>query len=258
MIDGCSPRAADPVPTGPGLERRLPPAALAAGLRAVIFDMDGLMLDTERWDRAAWRQVIAAHGHTLTDEFFATLVGRRETDTAQRMREQFGPDFPFDTARAQARAHFDHWMEHRPPPLKPGLLPLLDTLQSRGIALAVASSTARSRATLRLRDLAGHFDVSVFGDEVRQAKPHPEIYLKALALLGVSPARALALEDSPPGWAAAQAAGLTTVVIPDLLPPPPGAAYVCNSLTELEQWIQLARSDAGMRGLRPRAPGPRR
>ena len=253
MIDDC-PCGADSVPPDPEFERRLPPNSVAAGLRAVIFDMDGLMLDTERWDRAAWRQVIAAHGQTLTDEFFATLVGRREADTPQRMREHFGPDFPFDAARAQAHARFDHWMEHCPPPLKPGLLSLLDTLQSRGIALAVASSTARARATLRLRDLARRFDVGVFGDEVRHAKPHPEIYLRALALLGVSPTQGLALEDSPPGWAAAQAAGLTTVVIPDLLPPPPGAPYVCNSLTDVEGWIQLT----GTAGFRARAAGPRR
>ncbi len=199
--------------------------------------MDGLMLDTERWERAAWREVARAHGHQMSDEFFATLIGRREADTAARMREHFGAQFPFETARREARARFDHWMSHCPQPLKPGLSSLLVVLGERGLTLAVASSTGRARALARLGALSVHFAVTVFGDEVRNAKPDPEIYQRALALLGVSPGEALALEDSPPGFVAASAAGLTTVVVPDILPPPAAAPYICNTLTDIEKWI---------------------
>jgi len=240
-MDGCPPAAAEASPPFP-IPVRLPSAQFAATLRAVIFDMDGLMLDTERWERAAWREVAAAHGHQLSDEFFATLVGRRESDTAQRMREHFGARFPFEAARAQARALFDRWIGECPPPLKPGLQSLLDTVQDLGLTLAVASSTARARAAQRLGALAQRFRVSVFGDEVRHAKPHPEIYLRTLAQLGVAAAEAVALEDSPPGFQAARAAGLATLVVPDLLPAPEDAPYVCNSLKDVENWLRSARA----------------
>ncbi len=240
-MDGCPAAAAEADP--PFLiPLRLPSAQFAATLRAVIFDMDGLMLDTERWERAAWREVAAAHGHVLSDEFFATLVGRRERDTVERMREHFGAGFPFEAARAQARALFDRWIGHCPPPLKPGLERLLDTLGELGIPLAVASSTARARAAPRLGELAQRFRVSVFGDEVLRAKPDPEIYQRTLAELGVAPSEALALEDSPPGFRAARAAGLTTLVVPDLLPPPEDAPYVCNSLMDIDNWLKSARA----------------
>ncbi len=240
-MDGCPPAAADANP--PALIAvRLPSAQFAATLRAVIFDMDGLMLDTERWERAAWREVAAVHGHTLSDEFFASLVGRRESDTAQRMRRHFGARFPFETARGQVRALFDRWIEHCPAPLKPGLEDLLETLQHLGIPLAVASSTSRSRATQRLGELAQHFRVSVFGDEVVQAKPDPEIYRRTLAQLGVASCETLALEDSPAGFQAARAAGLTTIVVPDLLPAPEDAPNVCNSLKDIENWLRSGRA----------------
>ncbi|MBS0377400.1 MAG: HAD family phosphatase [Proteobacteria bacterium] len=236
-MDGCPPDGADESAHAALLTPRLPPPGALAPLKAVIFDMDGLMLDTERWERAAWREVAQAHGHRMSDEFFATLIGRREADTAAHMRAHFGARFPFEAARTQARERFDHWMTHCPQPVKPGLSSLLAVLHGQGFTLAVASSTRRARALARLGPLAVRFAVTVFGDEVRHAKPDPEIYLRTLSLLGVDPAEALALEDSPPGFAAARAAGLTTVVIPDILPPPADAPYVCNSLTDIENWI---------------------
>jgi HAD superfamily hydrolase (TIGR01509 family) len=246
MMDAC-PRTAEsspwPIPT------QLPGADFAATLRAVIFDMDGLMLDTERWEREAWREVAAEHGHTLSDEFFASLVGRRERDSVQRMRAHFGEHFPFEAARAEARARFDRWIARCPAPVKPGLVSLLESLRCLGIPLAVASSTARPRALLRLGELAQHFSVSVFGDEVLHAKPHPEIYQRTLARLAVEPSRALALEDSPPGFVAANAARITTIVVPDLLPPPKDAAFRCSSLIEIEKWLVSGRS---------RTPHPKR
>ena len=242
----CPSPAADAEAAPAAIQSRLPPESFAAALRAVIFDMDGLMLDTERWERAAWRESAARHGHALSDEFFASLVGRRESDTLPRMRAYFGPQFPFESARQEARARFDHWIAHCPRPAKPGLMPLLELLEQRGIALAVASSTRRARAQLRLRELLMRFRVSVFGDEVEHAKPHPQIYQRALAALGTGPGETLALEDSPPGWSAAAAAGLTAIVIPDLLPPPPQAPYVCRSLGDVEAWVRGSATRPGV------------
>jgi HAD superfamily hydrolase (TIGR01509 family) len=241
MMDGCPPAPA-PTTQFAQLPTRLPSPAFAATLQAVIFDMDGLMLDTERWERTAWRLVAREQGRTFSDEFFATLVGRRESDTLPRLREHFGEHFPLEAARVRVRALFESWVEHCPTPVKPGVASLLAALRRLQIPLAVASSTARAPALQRLGDLATYFRASVFGDEVAHAKPHPEIYDRALAQLGVAPKDALALEDSPPGLRAARAAGLTTVVIPDLLPPPEDAVYACNSLSEVEKWLQSGRA----------------
>src|SRR5579871_6589674 len=173
MMDGCPPNPADEAAPFANLRPHLPPPERARALKAVIFDMDGLMLDTERWERSAWREVARERGRELSDAFFATLIGRRETDTARHMREHFGPSFPCEAARTEARARFDHWMKHCALPVKPGLTALLDLLGHQGITLAVASSTSRTRALARLGALASRFSVSVFGDEVREAKPHP-------------------------------------------------------------------------------------
>jgi HAD superfamily hydrolase (TIGR01509 family) len=243
MMDACPPAPAQ-VSDFPRLPTRLPPADFAAALQAVIFDMDGLMLDTERWERAAWREVAREHGRPFSDEFFATLVGRRESDTVPRLLEHFGKDFPFQAARARARALFEGWVERCPSPVKPGVASLLEALQRLRIPLAVASSTARAPALQRLGNLARYFSVSVFGDEVTHAKPHPEIYQRALAQLGVAAQFALALEDSPPGSRSARAAGCVTIVVPDLLPPPEDAPYACNSLIEVGKWLQSGRTRA--------------
>jgi HAD superfamily hydrolase (TIGR01509 family) len=248
MMDACPPAPAQ-VTDFPQLPTRLPPVDFAAGLQAVVFDMDGLLLDTERWERAAWREVAREHGRPFSDEFFATLVGRRESDSLPRLLAHFGEHFPFQAALARARALFEGWVEHCPRPLKPGAADLLETLRRLRIPLAVASSTARAPALQRLGDLMRYFSIGVFGDEVAHAKPHPEIYERTVAQLGVSPELALALEDSPPGSQAARAAGLVTVVVPDLVPPPADAPYVCSSLIEIDKWLQSdhARAPAGKR-----------
>ncbi len=205
---------------------------------AVVFDMDGLMLDTERLDREIWRTVADEHGYVLEDYMHDELIGRRADEAEAHWRRHFGEQFPFHAARAAAEAH---WRRHLDAglPRKPGLIELLDLLDELGIARAVCTSTSRAKALRSLGELAAGFATMAFGDEVVRAKPAPDLYLLAARRLGRAPGACLALEDSPPGFAAAEAAGMTAVLIPDLVRPAEAPRYECAHLGEVTAWLRL-------------------
>ena len=200
--------------------------------------MDGLMLDSERWERTAWQAAARRQGHTVTEDFYATLIGRREVETGELLSEHFGPGFPLEEFRADVDAQLTDGLARGGVPVKAGLIELLDALDGQRILKAIASSTTRVGASHRLGSLMGRFDATVFGDEVSRGKPHPQIYRLAARRLGLAPRRCLALEDSPVGMAAARAAGMVVIVIPDLLPAPAAAPFVCKSLKDIADWVQ--------------------
>ncbi len=206
--------------------------------RAVVFDMDGLMLDSERWERTAWQAAARRQGHTVTEDFYATLVGRREVETRGLLREHFGPGFSLEEFRADVDAQLTDTLARGGLPVKAGLIELLDALDRRRILKAVASSTIKVSASQRLGPLLRRFDATAFGDEVSRGKPDPQIYRLAARRLGLAPRLCLALEDSPVGLTAARAAGLVVIVIPDLLPAPAEAPFVCKSLKDIADWVE--------------------
>ena len=214
------------------------------GLRAVVFDMDGLMLDTEPIYKIAWQAASAALGYVLDDATYARFVGRRTEDCERDLVEQFGSGFPLDRFRAR-------W-----PPLwraeaaangirkKPGLLELLSFLETQNVALGVATSTESDDAafTLRSAGLDTRFRVIVTGDQVLHGKPAPDIYLEAARRLQTTPAQCVALEDSEAGIVAARRAGMVPLLIPDGVRPSPTAANaafrILPSLIEAQPLIR--------------------
>lgn len=190
-------------------------------IEAVLFDMDGLMFDTERMYQKAWLQAGRQMGVPMEPEIVDRLRGRNREGCARVCREAFGEDFDFDAMRTACRALMARWIEEDGLPVKPGLYELLAELERRGIPAVLATSTTRDSAWghLQRAKVDRYFLGAVCGDEVSHSKPDPEVFLKAAALAGKDPARCLVLEDSPAGVRAGAAAGCFTVMVPDLTAP---------------------------------------
>lgn len=208
--------------------------------RAVIFDMDGLLLDSERVERDACHLVAAERAlEPIDDGFYLKVVGRNAGDTKRIFLQRYGAAFPYDSFRAVWQKQRDRLIARDGLPIKPGAKELIDEIRIRQIQLGLATSTGRQRATQMLTQV-GLFDcfgAFAFGDEVLRGKPDPEIFLKVSDALGVAPRDCLALEDSDAGIEGAHSAGMTVIAVPDLKPPSERArslaASVCASLLEV-------------------------
>ena len=197
---------------------RLPDLAVP---RAVVFDMDGLLLNTEALARRALLEAGRAHGLRLTDRFCELLIGVPADQCRQLLFEHHGHDAPADALFDAASRLLTDQIDHGLMALKPGVIELLDWLDAAGLPRAVATSSARAKAMHHLEraGIAGRFGAILCRDDVARGKPHPDLYLAAAEALAIAPALCLALEDSYNGVRAAHAAGMPVVMVPDLLPP---------------------------------------
>jgi HAD superfamily hydrolase (TIGR01509 family) len=203
--------------------------------QAAVFDMDGTLFDSEPVYLAAWQATARSLGFELTLELYLSTVGHTLEASYAALAEHFGPAFPVAAFREAWPARWQQHVLTRGILFKPGVLELLNLLKRRGLPLAVATSSHRREAHFLLAHsgLWPRFRAVATGDEVAAGKPHPDIYLLAAERLGVAPAACLAFEDSDAGATAALAAGMTTLVVPDLLDPGPdvrGRAQVLPSL----------------------------
>jgi HAD superfamily hydrolase (TIGR01509 family) len=189
----------------------------------VIFDMDGLMLDTERVARIAWNEAARLHGHEMTDDIFNAMIGRPDRASRVMLQEKFGSGFDFEAAAFDCSKIFEDYIARHGLPLKPGIHEILAALSARKIPLGVATSTRNKVARQRLEQvgLMKYFSQLVGGDEIPRGKPQPDIYLEAVRRLGIDAAVSYALEDSHAGVRSAHAAGLRVIMVPDLLPATP-------------------------------------
>ena len=187
---------------------------------AVVFDMDGLLFDTETLYQEAG--ALAARDFTceLTPEIFRSLIGLPWTASAQLLLGHFGSSFDVDGFAQSWRGHFATIVETRLP-LKPGVVELLDCLDAHKLPRAIATSSSHKTAQhhLAFHNLAGRFHHVVASGDYATGKPAPDPYLMAAKRMGVEPGLCLALEDSYNGVRSASAAGMMTVMVPDLLDP---------------------------------------
>jgi len=186
---------------------------------AVIFDMDGLMIDSERVSVECWSQAAQELGLPFEDGFWLRMVGLGDRDCERLLLQRIDAG---QVAALFARCHdlYEH-RTHAGLPLRPGILELLQLLREHAVPRAVATSTRQPRASRKLAasGLLDFFDVVVTSSDVAHPKPAPDIYLLAAQKLGKDPTRCLALEDSPAGIRAAVGAGMTAIQVPDLVHP---------------------------------------
>lgn len=190
-------------------------------IRAVAFDMDGLMFDTERMIQQAWEKIGDEMGFLKMGDFIYQTLGSNETAVRALFFAHFGEEFPYDEFRTRERAYRQTVIEKDGFPIKQGLRELLQFLKEQQYPMMVVTSTATAIAEeyLKSEGLSGYFLGVIGGDQVVESKPNPEIYLKACAKMQVEPSACMALEDSYNGIHAAFNGGLQPVMVPDLLPP---------------------------------------
>lgn len=200
---------------------------------AVIFDMDGLLFDTETLSYESAVSAAAHHGHAVDWDLFKTLIGRAWPDIRERMQTHFGEVFPADDFRTTWLLHYSELLEARLE-LKAGVLELLDILDGHNIPRAVATSSPPEKAASNLKtfDLEGRFQQIVAHGDYQKSKPEPDPFLKAAERLGVAPEECLALEDSHNGIRAARAAGMMTIMVPDLLEPTEEIRELCDHVLD--------------------------
>ena len=211
-------------------------------IKGVIFDMDGLMFDTERVYGKYWREVSAELGYPLDDEKVAYMCGATRDFQVGKLVEWFGKDVPADEIIVGCHARTNAHVVANPIPIKPGLFDLLVALRERGIPAVIATGSSRVWAQDKLgrSGAAEYIDGMVCGDEVSACKPDPEIFLKAAALIGVPPRDCAVLEDSLNGIIAADADGAQPIMIPDCVQPTDEVRALCaHVLTRLDEVIQL-------------------
>lgn len=202
--------------------------------RAVVFDLDGTLIDSEALVKDAHFAACAHLGVTMTDAQFLALVGMHREANDLQLKGYYGDDFPLEDFIAATRAH----VGERAAPLKTGALELMDALDELALPFGLATSSRRPwvERHFAAHGLTDRFRAVVTRQDCIEGKPHPEPYLNASRLLGKAPSDVLALEDSYAGVTSAHAAGCMTVMVPDLLEATDemrGLALVVTSLNDV-------------------------
>jgi HAD superfamily hydrolase (TIGR01509 family) len=202
--------------------------SLPLPVRAVVFDMDGLLIDTEQVMWTCMCDASRAVGHEMPFATFQTMIGMNHVENDKVLAAHFGVGDLRAAFRAEMRSRVDRALGAGVC-LKAGVIEILDRLDDLGLPRAVATSSRRDDVDRHLGPLGliERFDAFVTGEAVTHSKPHPEPYLKAALALGVDPAVCLALEDSHNGVRAAASAGMMTIMVPDILEPTPEMGELC-------------------------------
>ena len=223
---------------------------MAVPIRASLFDFDGLILDTETASRAGWRWLYEQHGHELPDDLWITVVGTHSSwDIMGHLERLTGAPLDRDAWNERRYAHELSLLETET--LRPGILDYLEYAHEHGLKRAIVSSASRRWIDMHLERLeqAVGWDAILTADrDASRAKPNPTMYLEALDVLGVSKEEAVVFEDSPNGVAAANAAGIFVVGVPNEVTRDAGlgdADLVVDSLADLPPAELVRRANRG-------------
>ena len=202
-------------------------------IEAVLFDMDGLLIDTERLYIQAMQATALALNREMPLDFCHSMVGVPGKECDVLIQDFYGEGFSIAEFRGLFSVRIKGLLDVRIP-VKPGVVELLDFLAARGLPIAVATSARRPTAEHHLAraGLLGRFAAIATVDDVERAKPAPDIYLEAARRLGVAPRHCVAFEDSNIGLTAAYAAGTMAIMVPDILPPLPEVRAKCVEVVD--------------------------
>lgn len=214
-------------------------------IEGVIFDMDGLLFDTERVSYSFWKDILKKYGYIMDNEVYtSSLMGRTHKASNKKLIKKYGEDFPILKIRAERNKCMLEFIQDNGVPVKSGVYELLDFLVAKKYKVALATSTARERTInlLEMANIRNKFTSITCGDDVINSKPNPEIFLKAAEKLEVDPKKCIVLEDSPAGIEAAYNAGMMPINVPDLKDlddKTKSLAYViCGSLLEVKDYLR--------------------
>lgn len=212
--------------------------------KTVVFDMDGVIFDTEKLCLSCWVREAGKKGIPNMENVFKMCIGTTNVRTEEIMYENYGHDFLYAEFRKDTSVMYHEWIDENGMPLKPGVVEILDFLRDNGYRIGLASSTRRPVVVdeLKKAGIYEYFDVIVGGDQLTKSKPEPDIYLMACEMLGCSPCEAYAVEDSFNGIRSAYSAGMKTIMVPDLIAPDEEmhkkASVICDSLDEARKWLE--------------------
>ncbi|MBQ0079661.1 MAG: HAD family phosphatase [Eubacterium sp.] len=212
--------------------------------KVIVFDMDGVIFDSERATLACWADVAVEYGLEEIEDTYMKTIGVTKEASRQIVLDAYGQDFDYDEFEAKTiDLYYDRYSGGRMP-MKPGVNELLAFLAEDGWTIGLASSTRKSIVVSQLRDagLLDYFTEIITGDMVERSKPNPDIYLAACSALGVAPADAYAVEDSFNGIRAAYSAGMKPIMVPDILGPDDEmhtkAVQIFEDLLQVRDYLQ--------------------
>ena len=189
-------------------------------VQAVLFDMDGILLDTEVLGKELFIKYTEEQGYDYIEGSYEHLLGTNSTATVRLGKEDYGNDFPIQSILSKMHEEYKQLAKQGKLPVKEGSVKCLQGLKERNIKIALVTSTARNTVNgyvTHLPEIYNQMDVIVCGDEIEKSKPHPDIYQKAMELLGVPSEKCLGVEDSLNGLKSLTAANVESVMVPDIL-----------------------------------------
>ena len=211
--------------------------------KAAVFDMDGLILDSERTVLSIWEQIGEKYGFSNIREYGISVIGKNKKATIDEFERVYGE--PGDRYERELREIYNGLAAEGKVPLKPHTIELLSAMKNAGMKIAIASSSTREEVTSQMEVLGAlpYFDTCVCGDQVTKSKPDPEIFLLACEALGVKPEEGVGLEDSFNGVRSCKASGLYTIMVPDIIQPDDEmkdlADVILPSLKDVQDFLNL-------------------
>ena len=213
-------------------------------IKAVIFDMDGVLIDTEKISFNSFKKVLSGYNYEMSEAFYLTMIGRNVKSIKELMINEYGEEFPFEEVYEKKVKIAVDTINRDGVIVKPGVHEIIDYLRDNNFKIAVATSTRRERAHYLLEQIGIKDKVNyiICGDQVENSKPDPEIFLKAAKGINIPPENCIVIEDSDAGILAASKAGMMGINVPDMKMPDENmkklAFKICSNLLEVKTYIE--------------------